>query len=128
MKKLERVLAIAVALSLGCGSGPYLIPGPSADMRAGEVTNDSLTLRSAVVVTKEPSRLMRVEIAAINRWVALSRSTFRVDVQSAFRLLTAAPPEWTYCLGFALCPILTWLCLECGADAYRAARIEGLCA
>ena len=57
----------ATALCLACGSGPYLIPGPTADGVLGGVSNDSLSLRAALVVANEPYRLLRVEVTTQNK-------------------------------------------------------------
>src|SRR3954471_6857948 len=86
------LLALAVVLCPACGSNPYLIHGPSGDVRTDDITNDSLALRGAVMVRNDPYRLMRVEITAINRLDRAVTLTVPGGCPVAFQVLTAAPP------------------------------------
>ena len=93
MRKPRRAgLTLLIALCSACGSGPYVIPAPASDTRAGDVTNDSLTLRAAVVSQNEPYNLMRVEVTALNK---LNRPVF-LQVPGgcpvAIQVLSAPPP------------------------------------
>ena len=84
---------VVIAACFACGSGPYVIPGPTSEARVVGVSNDSLALRAAAVIDDKPYRLLRVEVTAQNKLDRAVMLFVPGGCPVILQVLTDAPPS-----------------------------------
>jgi len=85
--------AALIASCFACGSGPYLMPGPTSDTRTAGLGNDSLALRAAAVIEDKPYRLLRVEVTAQNKLDRAVMLSVPGGCPVILQVLADAPPS-----------------------------------